>query len=39
MAEPVCGVRDAVAEGKVSKVRYDNYCLLYRELKDRKRYK
>lgn len=38
MAEPVCGVRDAVAEGEVNKVRYDNYCLLYRELKDRKRY-
>ena len=36
--EPVCGVKDAVAEGKISRLRYDNYCLLYRELKDRKRY-
>ncbi len=38
IAEPVCGVRDAVEEGEVNKVRYDNYRLLYRELRDRKRY-
>ncbi len=27
-----CGVKAAVAEGAVSKMRYENYCLLYREL-------
>lgn len=36
--EPVCGVKDAVAEGRISKMRYDNYCLLYEELKNRKKY-
>lgn len=38
IGEPVCGVRDAVAEGGVSRVRYENYCLLYEELKNRKRF-
>lgn len=38
IGEPVCGVRDAVAEGIVSKMRYDNYCILYEELKNRKRF-
>lgn len=36
--EPVCGVRDAVAEGKISRMRYGNYCLLYEELKNKKRF-
>lgn len=36
--EPSCGVKDAVAEGKISKVRYENYQVLYQELKDMKRY-
>lgn len=36
--EPVCGVRDAVERGTVSRLRYDNYCLLYEELKNRKKY-
>lgn len=30
--EPVCGVKDAVAQGGISKMRYENYCLLYEEL-------
>ena len=38
VSEPDCGVKDAVAEGKISKMRYENYCLLYQELKDKKRY-
>lgn len=38
VTEPVCGVKDAVAEGRISKVRYDNYCLLYEELKQKKRF-
>ena len=36
--EPSCGIKDAVAEGKISKVRYENYQVLYQELKDMKRY-
>ncbi|MCR5755761.1 MAG: ribosome small subunit-dependent GTPase A [Acetatifactor sp.] len=38
IAEPVCGVRDAVEEGTISRMRYENYCLLYEELKNQKRY-
>lgn len=38
VAEKVCGVRDAVEQGKISRLRYDNYCLLYRELKERKKF-
>ncbi len=38
ISEPVCGVKDALAEGKISKVRYDNYVVLYEELKNRKRW-
>lgn len=36
--EPVCGVKEAVKEGLISKGRYDNYALLYEELKNRKKY-
>lgn len=36
--EPVCGVKAALETGKISKVRYDNYVLLYDELKMRKKY-
>lgn len=36
--EPVCGVKDAVNEGKISKSRYENYKLLYEELKDKKKW-
>lgn len=39
IGEPVCGIKDAVTEGSVSKMRYDNYVLLYQELKERKKYK
>lgn len=38
IGEPDCGVKDALAEGKVSKLRYENYKLLYEELKDIKKY-
>lgn len=38
VSEPVCGVRQALAQGLVSRVRYDNYVLLYEELKGRKKY-
>ncbi|MDE6320356.1 MAG: ribosome small subunit-dependent GTPase A, partial [Lachnospiraceae bacterium] len=36
--EPACRVKEAVEEGAISKVRYDNYKVLYQELKEIKRY-
>ncbi len=36
--EPVCGIKEAVATGEISRMRYDNYCLLYEELKNRRKY-
>lgn len=36
--EPACGVKDAVADGRISKVRYENYKALYQELSEIKRY-
>lgn len=38
ISEPGCGVKAALEEGKISSVRYDNYKLLYKELKERKKY-
>ena len=38
IAEPVCGVKDALEEGKISLLRYENYKLLYEELKGKKKY-
>ncbi|MFW5632144.1 MAG: ribosome small subunit-dependent GTPase A, partial [Acetivibrio ethanolgignens] len=38
IGEPDCGVKEALSAGKISRVRYDNYVLLYQELKDRKKY-
>ncbi|MBR4831835.1 MAG: ribosome small subunit-dependent GTPase A [Butyrivibrio sp.] len=34
IAEPDCGVKRAVEDGHISKVRYDNYKILYEELKN-----
>lgn len=36
--EPNCGIKDALEEGKISKVRYDNYVLLYEEIKQIRKY-
>ena len=36
--EPGCAVKEALAEGKLSQSRYENYKLIYEELKDRRRY-
>ena len=36
--EPDCVVKEALAEGKISSVRYENYKLLYEELKNMKKY-
>lgn len=38
VAERDCGIKEAVADGKISQSRYDNYVLFYRECKDRKKY-
>ena len=38
ITEPVCGIRDAVAQGAISRLRYENYCLLYEELKNQKKF-
>lgn len=36
--EPVCGVKKALQEGKISKTRYENYVNLYEELKEKRKY-
>lgn len=38
LSEPVCGVKDALEQGKISRVRYENYAVLYEELKNKKKY-
>ena len=38
VGERDCGVKDAVAEGKIARSRYDNYLLMYQELKNKRRY-
>lgn len=36
--EPDCAVKKAVEEGRISRKRYENYRLLYEELKNKKQY-
>ena len=38
IGEPDCGVKTALAEGKISQVRYDNYVQLYQEMKNMRKY-
>ena len=38
IGEPDCGVKNALAEGKISQVRYDNYVMLYEEMKNIRKY-
>lgn len=38
ISEPDCCVKAALAEGKISDVRYHNYTVLYEELKNRRKY-
>jgi len=36
--EPGCAVKEALKEGKISRVRYENYEQIYRELKEKRKY-
>lgn len=38
MGERDCGVKDGVREGRISRSRYENYRLMYEELKNKRRY-
>ena len=38
ISEPDCKVKAAVEEGKISRMLYENYMALYRELKENRRY-
>lgn len=36
--EPNCAVKEAITEGNISKIRYENYVSLYNELKEKRKY-
>ena len=36
--EPDCAVKEALAEGKIHPIRYENYLEMYKELKEKRRY-
>lgn len=38
VSEPVCGVKTALEQGLISRSRYENYTLLYEELKNKKKW-
>jgi ribosome biogenesis GTPase len=38
ISEPDCAVKEMLKEGRMSKNRYDNYVLLYNEIKNRRKY-
>ena len=38
VGERVCGVKEALKRGDLSRSRYDNYILMYEELKNKRRY-
>ncbi len=38
IAEPVCGVKDALSQGKISKLRYEIYKQLFEELSHKRKY-
>lgn len=38
LKEPVCGVKQALAEGKISEGRYENYRQILEEIRSRKKY-
>lgn len=38
IGERECGVKQAAADGEIAMSRYENYCLFYEELKDKRKY-
>lgn len=38
VGETVCGIKDAVRDGKIAASRYENYQLMYQEMKEKRRY-
>lgn len=38
MNEPICGVKQALEKGLISRIRYENYVNLYEELKEKRKY-
>lgn len=38
LSEPECGVKNAVATGQISELRYESYQMIYKELKDIRRW-
>ena len=38
VGEKICGIKEAVEGGKISRSRYENYVLMYQELKEKRRY-
>ena len=37
--EENCGIKDAIKEGKIDKSRYERFCKIYKELKEKEEYK
>lgn len=35
--EKICGIKEAVENGKISQDRYDRYCIIYEELKEKEK--
>ena len=38
IGEPDCGVKRALSEGRIHKMRYENYVTIYQELKEKEKY-
>ena len=38
ISEPDCGIKNALKDGQISQVRYDNYALFYEEMKQIRKY-
>ena len=37
--EECCGIKDAIQKGKISQERYERFCIIYEELKDKEKHK
>jgi len=37
--EECCGIKDAISAGRISQERYERFCKIYEELKDKEKYK